>query len=94
MKFVPLQDMGKPPAGKVPFHRAGLCVDGDLILTILGVKVRRGVILIVHRNDNSQKSRKFRHALKLPGFPESINGITVSISGAGQPPRSPEIRVT
>ena len=55
MKLVPLQDMCKSPPRKFTLHHAGLQVRRHFILSVLGMKMRRRMIVVIHSDYDSQK---------------------------------------
>ncbi len=78
MQFIPLQDVLQRPTGKMPMDRSAPNINRDFEFPILRVETRRNMIVVVHRNHNSQKPRNLRHDRKLPHRFRRINGITIN----------------
>jgi hypothetical protein len=49
------------PTWKATAYRSSLDLDGNLELTVFGMKVWRRMISVVHPNDDAKKSRYFGH---------------------------------
>ncbi|MDA8989964.1 hypothetical protein N9H45_00380 [Opitutales bacterium] len=56
-------------------HNARRDLYGDLILTILGVKMRWSMVAIIHPDDDPEKSGNFRHGERLGAFRGSFNSF-------------------
>ena len=48
-------------------------LDGDLILAILGMEMGRGMITVIHTDDDPEKSGNFRHIGKLGDLGRTFN---------------------
>ena len=64
MKVVPIQYRRQRPPRKSALDDAAVYVDGDFMLPVLRMKMRRGVVAVVHSNNDSEESADFWH---LPG---------------------------
>ena len=61
VQSVPLQDMTQGPGRKGAVHNAGLDFDGDFVVPLHRVKVRRRVIPVEHSNHNSEEATDLWH---------------------------------
>ena len=62
MKVGPLQNSPQGSLWKSPFHYSSLDLDGNLVITVFGVKMRRGMITIEHADHNSKKTTDLMHS--------------------------------
>lgn len=61
VEVILLQDVPKGSAGKLARDYTILDRHGDAVFTIVGMKVRRGVVAVVHRDDNPKKAADLWH---------------------------------
>ena len=66
MESIPFQHVVQRAPRKLPVDDAIRKLDRDLERAVSRMKVRRGMIVVVHRDHDSEKSRYFRHALLSP----------------------------
>ena len=74
-------DVGQRAPGKFARDHPGLDLNGDLKLAIEGVKVRRFMVPVKHRNDNPPETVKF-----LAPTHHKCRASSVSIPGVGECP--------
>lgn len=61
MQASPFEHVRQGPLGEVAIHTARRQLDRDLEITIDGVKVRWGVITVVHGDDNPKEPTDLGH---------------------------------
>jgi hypothetical protein len=61
MQIVPIEYCRQCPPRKSTLDDTGIYVDGDFMLAILRVEMRRRMVSIVHPNNDSEESADFWH---------------------------------
>jgi len=75
----PLLDVGQCSAREAAVDAAGCNLDGDLILAIDGVKVRRRVIAVLHGDHDPKEAADFRHRASLALVPQGAGWQLVPV---------------
>jgi hypothetical protein len=70
MKVSPLHHSPQGPFWKFSLHYSSLDIDGNFLITVFRVKMRRGMIAIEHAHHNSKKATDLRHGNFLPNVLE------------------------
>ena len=68
INVVPFHQGVKGSLWKTPINYPRKNFNGDFIVAILCVKMRRAVIIVKHGNDYTKKSAEFRHVVSFPLF--------------------------
>jgi hypothetical protein len=61
MQVVPFQHMSQSSFWKFSLYYAGTDINRNFVFSVFGMKVRRAVIIPIHRDYNSEKSAYNRH---------------------------------
>jgi hypothetical protein len=62
MKMVPIQHGRKRPPWKSSLYDSGFDLNSDLVLSVLGVEMRREMVAVVHSNNDPKESADFWHS--------------------------------